>query len=191
MEAVSPLLRLLDRAHVLLYTGRTGGIRRMKGLKKLGREDRVLLGSIFTLAWPAMLEQALQTVVQYADSAMVGQLGAQSTAAVGITTHCGGADHFRGADSGHWYWSFDRRPEPLYSRLAQRGAGDSGDRVAVFCDCLSAYDIPCGKRAVFLRPACGGQHAHAYAGKRRHERHQSGAELLPDFRQLHADAFRS
>ena len=34
----------------------------------------------------AMLEQALQTVVQYADSAMVGQLGAQSTAAVGITT---------------------------------------------------------------------------------------------------------
>lgn len=44
----------------------------MKGLKKLGREDRVLLGSIFTLAWPAMLEQALQTVVQYADSAMVG-----------------------------------------------------------------------------------------------------------------------
>ena len=54
----------------------------MKGLKKLGREDRVLLGSIFTLAWPAMLEQALQTVVQYADSAMVGQLGAQSTAAV-------------------------------------------------------------------------------------------------------------
>ena len=58
----------------------------MKGLKKLGREDRVLLGSIFTLAWPAMLEQALQTVVQYADSAMVGQLGAQSTAAVGITT---------------------------------------------------------------------------------------------------------
>ena len=58
----------------------------MKGLKKLGCEDRVLLGSIFTLAWPAMLEQALQTVVQYADSAMVGQLGAQSTAAVGITT---------------------------------------------------------------------------------------------------------
>ena len=58
----------------------------MKGLKKLGCDDRVLLGSIFTLAWPAMLEQALQTVVQYADSAMVGQLGAQSTAAVGITT---------------------------------------------------------------------------------------------------------
>lgn len=46
----------------------------------------MLLGSIFTLAWPALLEQALQTVVQYADSAMVGQLGAQSTAAVGITT---------------------------------------------------------------------------------------------------------
>lgn len=33
-----------------------------------------------------MLEQLLQTVVQYADSAMVGQLGAQATAAVGLTT---------------------------------------------------------------------------------------------------------
>ncbi len=42
--------------------------------------------SIFTLAWPAMLEQTLQTVVQYADSAMVGQMGANATAAVGLTS---------------------------------------------------------------------------------------------------------
>ena len=54
--------------------------------KRLSSEDRTLLGAIFTLAWPAMLEQALQTVVQYADSAMVGQLGAQATATVGLTT---------------------------------------------------------------------------------------------------------
>ena len=33
-----------------------------------------------------MIEQALQTVVQYADSAMVGALGVQATAAVGLTT---------------------------------------------------------------------------------------------------------
>ena len=54
--------------------------------KRLSSENRTLLGAIFTLAWPAMLEQALQTVVQYADSAMVGQLGAQATATVGLTT---------------------------------------------------------------------------------------------------------
>lgn len=45
-----------------------------------------MLGTIFTLAWPAMLEQLLQTVVQYADSAMVGQMGAVASAAVGLTT---------------------------------------------------------------------------------------------------------
>ena len=49
-------------------------------------ERKALLGSIVKLAWPAMIEQALQTVVQYADSAMVGQLGVQATAAVGLTT---------------------------------------------------------------------------------------------------------
>ena len=45
-----------------------------------------MLGAIFALAWPAMLEQALQTVVQYVDTAMVGSLGAQATATVGLTT---------------------------------------------------------------------------------------------------------
>ena len=45
-----------------------------------------MLAAIFALAWPAMVEQALQTVVQYADSAMVGRLGVQAMAAVGLTT---------------------------------------------------------------------------------------------------------
>ncbi len=45
-----------------------------------------MLSTIVALAWPAMVEQALQTVVQYADSAMVGRLGVQATAAVGLTT---------------------------------------------------------------------------------------------------------
>lgn len=49
-------------------------------------QHRHLLKSIFVLAWPAMLEQTLQTVVQYADSAMVGQMGANATAAVGLTS---------------------------------------------------------------------------------------------------------
>lgn len=41
---------------------------------------------IMSLAWPTMLEQLLQTIVQYIDTAMVGALGTQATAAVGATT---------------------------------------------------------------------------------------------------------
>ena len=44
---------------------------------------------ILTLAWPTMLEQLLQTAVQYIDTAMVGSLGTQATAAVGATTTVG------------------------------------------------------------------------------------------------------
>lgn len=45
-----------------------------------------MLGIIFTLAWPTMLEQLMQTAVQYIDTAMVGSLGTQATAAVGATS---------------------------------------------------------------------------------------------------------
>jgi len=41
---------------------------------------------ILALAWPTMLEQLMQTAVQYVDTAMVGTLGTQATAAVGATT---------------------------------------------------------------------------------------------------------
>lgn len=41
---------------------------------------------IFTLAWPTVLEQTLQTVVQYADTAQVGAIGAHASASVGLTT---------------------------------------------------------------------------------------------------------
>lgn len=41
---------------------------------------------IFTLAWPTMFEQLMQTAVQYIDTAMVGTLGTQATAAVGATS---------------------------------------------------------------------------------------------------------
>ena len=44
-----------------------------------------MLGTIFTLAWPTMLEQLTQTAVQYIDTAMVGALGTRATAAVGAT----------------------------------------------------------------------------------------------------------
>ena len=45
-----------------------------------------MLPVIFSLAWPTMLEQLMQTAVQYIDTAMVGSLGTQATAAVGATT---------------------------------------------------------------------------------------------------------
>lgn len=45
-----------------------------------------MLPVIFSLAWPTMLEQLLQTAVQYIDTAMVGSLGTQATAAVGATS---------------------------------------------------------------------------------------------------------
>lgn len=47
--------------------------------------DRKMLITILALAWPTMLEQLMQTAVQYIDTAMVGSLGTQATAAVGST----------------------------------------------------------------------------------------------------------
>lgn len=46
---------------------------------------RALLPVIFALAWPTMLEETMQTAVQYIDTAMVGKLGTDATAAVGST----------------------------------------------------------------------------------------------------------
>ncbi len=45
-----------------------------------------MIAIILSLAWPTMLEQLLQTAVQYIDTAMVGSLGTAETAAVGATT---------------------------------------------------------------------------------------------------------
>lgn len=47
---------------------------------------RALIPVIFALAWPTMLEQLMGTAVQYIDTAMVGSLGTQATAAVGSTS---------------------------------------------------------------------------------------------------------
>lgn len=45
-----------------------------------------MIAIILNLAWPTMLEQLMQTAVQYIDTAMVGSLGTQATAAVGATS---------------------------------------------------------------------------------------------------------
>lgn len=48
--------------------------------------NMAMIGIIMSLAWPTMLEQLMMTAVQYIDTAMVGTLGTQATAAVGSTT---------------------------------------------------------------------------------------------------------
>ena len=59
---------------------------------RLWRSLREILGdgermrTILHLAWPTVVEQALQTVVSYADTAQVGAIGAQASASVGLTT---------------------------------------------------------------------------------------------------------
>ena len=50
------------------------------------RLNREMIAAILALAWPTMLEQLMQTAVQYVDTAMVGSLGTQATAAVGATS---------------------------------------------------------------------------------------------------------
>lgn len=45
-----------------------------------------LFKSLITLSIPTMIEQILSTLLQYVDTAMVGQLGEQATAAVSVTT---------------------------------------------------------------------------------------------------------
>ncbi len=49
-------------------------------------KDKQMMTTLFHLAWPTMLEEALQCVVTYADTAQVGVLGANASAAIGLTT---------------------------------------------------------------------------------------------------------
>ena len=49
-------------------------------------KDKAMMRTIFLLAWPTMLEEALQCIVTYADTAQVGVMGANASAAIGLTT---------------------------------------------------------------------------------------------------------
>lgn len=60
-------------------------MKRSHGLKL----NKPMIAVILGLAWPTMLEQLMQTAVQYIDTAMVGVLGTEATAAVGSTTTVG------------------------------------------------------------------------------------------------------
>ena len=54
--------------------------------RKNKKIDSGIVTVILGLAWHTMLEEFMRTAVQYIDTAMVGTLGTQSTAAVGATT---------------------------------------------------------------------------------------------------------
>lgn len=56
-----------------------------KGLPYNKKIPLHMLPTILALAWPTMLEELLHTAVQYIDTAMVGVLGTEATAAVGTT----------------------------------------------------------------------------------------------------------
>ena len=56
---------------------------------KMKKEDLAIIGVIMSLAWPTIVEQVMHTAVQYIDTAMVGVLGTQATAAVGATSTVG------------------------------------------------------------------------------------------------------
>ncbi len=53
------------------------------------RKYQTQIKSIFHLAWPAIVQEALNVVVTYVDTAMVGALGASASAAVGLTGSVG------------------------------------------------------------------------------------------------------
>ena len=50
--------------------------------------ERGRLSVLWRLAWPAIIEQIMGTLVSYVDTAMVGALGADATAAVSINAAC-------------------------------------------------------------------------------------------------------
>lgn len=58
-------------------------------MKMNKKEALATMSVIMALAWPTIIEQAMQTAVQYIDTAMVGSIGTHATAAVGGTSTVG------------------------------------------------------------------------------------------------------
>ena len=71
---------------------RASEVRRQRGLTNLvakifgtDPDTGIILKSTWALAWPVVLEQALAMLSQVVDAAMVGRLGKESTAAIGLS----------------------------------------------------------------------------------------------------------
>ena len=52
----------------------------------MSRWNKSLFRTLALLSLPTMVEEILRTLLKYVDTAMVGQLGEQATAAVSVTT---------------------------------------------------------------------------------------------------------
>jgi len=78
------IICIIDKARYFFFNFLMQGI--VMTIKHKWNLPWEMLPTIFALAWPTMLEQLLQTAVQYIDTAMVGSLGTQATAAVGATS---------------------------------------------------------------------------------------------------------
>lgn len=57
------------------------------GASPVNSSYRLLLRTLLLLSFPTIVEEILSTLLQYVDTAMVGQLGEQATASVSITTN--------------------------------------------------------------------------------------------------------
>lgn len=55
-------------------------------MRKSAEDNRDILRTLIALSIPTLLEEVLRTLLQYVDTAMVGRLGEQATAAVSVTT---------------------------------------------------------------------------------------------------------
>lgn len=55
-------------------------------MKRKRRVNKEIFRTIISLSIPTILEEVLRTLLQYVDTAMVGRLGEQATAAVSVTT---------------------------------------------------------------------------------------------------------
>jgi putative MATE family efflux protein len=64
-------------------------LKRKGFIRRWIENNKAMAMTVVALAWPTIVEQALQTIVQYADAAMVGQIGKQASAAVGLTSTMG------------------------------------------------------------------------------------------------------
>ena len=58
----------------------------MISIKQTQSIKKEILHTLITLSIPTILEEVLATLLQYVDTAMVGHLGEQATAAVSVTT---------------------------------------------------------------------------------------------------------
>lgn len=98
--------------------------------------SRSLFFSIMDLAWPTMLQELLQTAVQYIDTAMVGALGTSATAAVGATTTIGWLVNSTVSAVGIGFLAFISQAVGAGNRASAKKAAAQGVVITIICGVL-------------------------------------------------------